>query len=569
MSKRIALLLVITGAVVASGVEPRKNWTEVSSSHFTVITDAGEVQGRRIAVHFERMRAILREAYPRLESNSDFLVVILAIKDKKEFRALEPASYLEKGSLTLHGFFLRASEKNYILMRLDAEGGNPYAIVNHEYTHFLLSVFGESMPLWLNEGLAEFYESTEIYNRDIVLGKPNQQHLLLLREETLLPLAELFIVDRHSPYYLDKKKGSLFYAESWALTHYLAQRDYTDGTSKIANYVQLTSDKNDPVAAGTRTFGDLKKLQSSLQAYVNQTSFRHFQTTMRQADDLEFNATPISATEADAAKADFLAQNGRTEEADLLVKDVLRKNPNDIWAQETKAFVKLAAEERQEEELRSAIAGEFPSAAAYDRLAFFLWDRSKHLEEASALEAKAIELAPDNVEYRIHLAKILLARGNSKAAVDVLQHADGLAKNPDEQRKLEHLLTETVGYASTEETPKPLESHTADVTTAPRSEDPQIHDRERTQTEVHRLIVGTIKAVHCDSANLDLVVVSSGKTVSMHAENYYKIEFTARFSMAHDLNPCEDLENRPAKVEYVEPTRLSDRSTLIAVELRK
>ena len=97
-------------------------------------------------------------------------IIVLAIKDENDFRALEPQAYLAKGQLKLGGLFLRAPDKNYVLMRVDAEGPHPYAVVYHEYTHFLLSKSAEWLPLWLNEGLAEFYENTDIHEKDVALG---------------------------------------------------------------------------------------------------------------------------------------------------------------------------------------------------------------------------------------------------------------------------------------------------------------------------------------------------------------------------------------------------------------
>jgi len=47
----------------------------------------------------------------------------------------------------------------------------------------------------------------------------------LLRQNKLLPLPVLFTVDATSPYYHEENKGSIFYAESWALTHYLYTKD--------------------------------------------------------------------------------------------------------------------------------------------------------------------------------------------------------------------------------------------------------------------------------------------------------------------------------------------------------
>ncbi len=39
----------------------------------------------------------------------------------------------------------------------------------------------------------------------------------------------------------------------------------------------------------------------------------------------------------------------------------------------------------------------------------------------------------------------------------------------------------------------------------------------------------------------------------MHSANYFKIDFSAlNVTLKGDLNPCADLEGKPAKVEYVE-----------------
>jgi len=88
---------------------------------------------------------------------------------------------------------LRGADKNYVLMRLDAEGEHPYAVVYHEYTHLLLSK-ADWMPLWMNEGLAEFYQNTDIHEKDVAMGQPSPENLLLLRQSKLMPLPAAFLL---------------------------------------------------------------------------------------------------------------------------------------------------------------------------------------------------------------------------------------------------------------------------------------------------------------------------------------------------------------------------------------
>jgi hypothetical protein len=53
------------------------------------------------------------------------------------------------------------------------------------------------------------------------MGVANPALIEELRHNKLIPLDVLFHVDASSPYYNEENKVSVFYAESWALTHYL------------------------------------------------------------------------------------------------------------------------------------------------------------------------------------------------------------------------------------------------------------------------------------------------------------------------------------------------------------
>src|SRR5579871_2190986 len=274
MYKNLLPLLVLF-ASVATARDKVENWIEVRSPHFVVATTANEKQARRIADQFERMRSLFHALFPKLKIDPSAPIIVIAVKDDKDFRALEPQEYLAKGSLQLGGLFLRAADKNYVLLHLEAQGEHPYSTVYHEYTHLLMSK-AEWMPLWLNEGLAEFYENTNIEENDVILGQPSAEDIRLLLQSRLLPMSTLFSVDQHSPYYHEENKGSIFYAESWALTHYLTVKDVTEHSHLLMDYVVLLSKGTDPVTAATRAFGDLQKLQQALENYVSQSRYTHF-----------------------------------------------------------------------------------------------------------------------------------------------------------------------------------------------------------------------------------------------------------------------------------------------------
>jgi hypothetical protein len=121
--------------------------------------------------------------------------VVVAAKDRRIFRTIEPETFLAKGQMDIGGLFMKRSDKNYILLRLDMEEEHPYSAIYHEYTHLQFSDFSQWMPVWLNEGLAEFFQNTDIRDKDVVVGEASVDNILYLRQNNLIPLEVLFKVD--------------------------------------------------------------------------------------------------------------------------------------------------------------------------------------------------------------------------------------------------------------------------------------------------------------------------------------------------------------------------------------
>jgi hypothetical protein len=122
MRRTLAFLLVFAETLSCSARDTTQHWFEVRSQHFVVLTDSNEKQARSVASHFERMRAMFHLLMPHASDSTGSPVIVLALKDKKALQSLEPVAYLAKGQLDLAGWFMPAPDKNYILLRLDAQG---------------------------------------------------------------------------------------------------------------------------------------------------------------------------------------------------------------------------------------------------------------------------------------------------------------------------------------------------------------------------------------------------------------------------------------------------------------
>ncbi len=59
----ISALMALMLARVTDASDPNQNWIEIRSDHFTVATNAGEKEGRRVAEQFEQMRSMFHAAF--------------------------------------------------------------------------------------------------------------------------------------------------------------------------------------------------------------------------------------------------------------------------------------------------------------------------------------------------------------------------------------------------------------------------------------------------------------------------------------------------------------------------
>jgi tetratricopeptide (TPR) repeat protein len=459
---------------------------EARSTHFAVLTDAGEKQAQRVASQFERMYMVFHTLLPASEDDGGEPIVVVAVRDRKGMQQLEPAEYLGKDRVDLSGFFLRTPDKNYILLRLDAEEAHAYANVYHEYTHYLMRKADGWLPLWLNEGLAQFYENTDIDDKTVWLGQANPDELRFLGRNDLLPIAALLKVDRASPYYHDEQKGSVFYAESWALTHFLIASDRIQGTHLMHDYAERMAKGEDAVSAAREVFGDLDKLQQGLSDYAMQRKFMYFMMPATlPAKDAMPEVRPVSVAEADAVRADVLIYTNRAWDAKALAEASLREEPGNALAHQVMGYLRFregdtagakrwyreavdldehnflahyyyammamrsgAKEEDDavEASLRASIALNAEFAPAYDALAIFYAARHERLEEAHTLSAKAVDLESDRLSYRLDCAEVLLEQRRVAEALDVLREAMRLAKTPEDVAVVEGRMARVERY---------------------------------------------------------------------------------------------------------------------------
>ena len=290
-------------------------WVEVQTPHFIVASNDGENTARRVSDQFEQIRFLYSTVLNRgIRLDPGIPILIFAMKNEKSLSQLIPEYWAQKGHTHPGGLFVPGQEKNYIALRIDVEGEYPYLPIYHEYVHLIVNLNYQHFPLWLNEGFADFFGCATLTGKGGKLGQPSSSELYILQQSKLLPLDILFKVDHQSPYYNEANKTSIFYAESWALVHYLMTDPQQQKDKSLSKYISFVESGADPVEAAIRAFGDLAQLQKALQSYITKTSYlEYFVPLPARSDAIYYAVHPFARAEAPPGLGDFCPERGQLE----------------------------------------------------------------------------------------------------------------------------------------------------------------------------------------------------------------------------------------------------------------
>lgn len=240
-------------------------WRSVRTNHLFVIGNADAENLRQVAVWLEFFHSAFARLVSRNVIDSSVPTTVIVFRDDASFTPFKPG--YQGRSKAISGFFLPGDDINYIALSLD-QRGNPYATAFHEYVHLHLKDNIPGAPIWLNEGLAELYESLQFSGSDALIGTPKQGYLYLLRQVEMLPLKTLFSIGTDSPYYNEQDKAGIFYGESWALVHYLMLGDRAR-QDQFKKFLQRVAMGDDAAKAIEAAYGiTLDVLEEELRAYI-------------------------------------------------------------------------------------------------------------------------------------------------------------------------------------------------------------------------------------------------------------------------------------------------------------
>jgi hypothetical protein len=314
--KRTITALIVWLAVLFTPSLADARWIRLTSEHFVFIGDAPEATIRNIARRLELFQEVIGRIFSSQMTASPVPTVVIVFQNARSFGPYRPT--FNGKPIELAGYFSQGDDVNYVAVNAEQDT-EAHGLIFHEYAHFLLNNALGDVPVWAGEGLAEFYATFSVIGtRSAVIGAPNRDNLRLLQESTLLPLPQLLAVTRDSAMYNEGNRRGVFYAQSWALVHYLTF-GAPERASQLRLFLLAASQGVESAEAFKQSFGgDTEQLQRELFSYVRRMGFntRRFDFDEKIANDAASTGLVISDQEAAGYLGEVIARfPDRTEEA--------------------------------------------------------------------------------------------------------------------------------------------------------------------------------------------------------------------------------------------------------------
>jgi tetratricopeptide (TPR) repeat protein len=420
--------LAVVALLIAPGTASA-DWWSLRTDNFHVLGDTSPGRIREVALRLEQFRQVVGLLNPGAVPEADEAPVVVVVFDRD--RAYEPFMPRTANGepVRVGGLFQPGQDVNYITLSFEA-GNAAYPTIFHEYSHLLLRREFSDAPVWINEGLAEYYRTFEVTQggQRANIGRTVEEHLELLRRRRL-PFTRFFAIDRDSPEYTESgAEREVLYAQGWAIVHHAIHGE-SGRRDQLFEFARRVAGGAATASAFRDVYGiELDALEQELRLYVTRRVFDYSTLDLdgRVATALTVEPEPLPEIEAEAWLGDLLAQMGMLDEASARLEAVVEAAPDLAVAHTFLGALRIRQDRANEglEHLERAFALGTDNETALFRYARMRVEEAPNdpgpLEQAATALERVLALKPSFLEATLLLAYVRSVQEDDLAVRDLL-----------------------------------------------------------------------------------------------------------------------------------------------------
>src|SRR5437867_725337 len=301
---RPSRIWLIAGLAVATARPAAgEQWLQLRSQHLNIISSATEPDIRAMASQLEGFHEAFSRRFGNL-THTNQPTTLIVFSGRQGYEKILPW-YL--------GAYFRDGWMEPLIVASADDWKRKPRVIQHEYTHALTRELSHTWPLWMVEGVAEVYASFEVQSNRAVTGTVPRFYISELHTGWM-PLRQVLTIETERHEYATP---TLFYGQSWALTHYLMFNS-EESSRKFGRYDRLLREGRDPLQTLQDLYQtDLKILDHDLRRYIDQKTFPVLVEQFEHSDNSrEVSVQPIRNADVQCYLAVLLTLGGLASDAE-------------------------------------------------------------------------------------------------------------------------------------------------------------------------------------------------------------------------------------------------------------
>ena len=276
--KIITLLALLLGMNQVVNAQAIPQLTKMKGRNYTIYTDLPPKSARPFATHMDTVFDQYKKRFRGFISRDKREMPLYLFQTEKDYLLFLAKNGID-GKNTGGMFFLDRNIHGLATFLTDGDRLNTLRTLQHEGFHQFAYVYiGHNLPLWANEGLAEYFENGIVVGRRMKLGYAKERKIELLRtameKDALIDFDQLLAIAGEQWGYnlrTDLRLGHLQYAQSWSLVHFLIHGDNGRYQAAFEKYLRLVGKGRPSVSAFRAAFGvrdDTTAFRQRWEAYL-------------------------------------------------------------------------------------------------------------------------------------------------------------------------------------------------------------------------------------------------------------------------------------------------------------
>lgn len=234
----IALVFLFAAGNTAHAQQQRKaqlSWwdraPEQKLGHYWIKSDLPAAETRRLARHLNLMYSEYSKRLASLPVRNEELLNVLIFERREDYLLTLRARYGVDGTGSGGMFFVTPSGSGLAFWTEGLPARRIEHVIQHEGFHqFAYSRFGPDLPIWANEGLAEFFGESVVVGTTLVLGQNNPRVLAAVKDaierNEYVPFEQMLSMTPASwSTAVRNGNASLQYHQAWSMVHFLVYGD--------------------------------------------------------------------------------------------------------------------------------------------------------------------------------------------------------------------------------------------------------------------------------------------------------------------------------------------------------